>query len=91
MTKILFFEFTNSVNIKSIEYDPFMKSLSVVFKNGQKYDFVDVEQKVFYEMKEAPSAGRYFHTNIKNKYDFLRRTKSGKKQAAEENNEEGEE
>lgn len=64
--------FENSSNIAEVNYDDFMKTLSISFKNGKVYDFVGVEQELFEEFKLASSAGKFFHNKIKGKYDFFK-------------------
>ena len=72
---ILSASFENSSNISKIEYDSAMKILTIMFINGGTYDFVDVGNKIFTEMKEAQSAGKFFHNNIRGKFDFLKKTR----------------
>lgn len=62
----------NSSTIKSITYDFLMENLEVDFKSGLKYKYCGVPYKVFLEMKAAESAGKYFHSNVKNVYEFLK-------------------
>ena len=54
-------------------YDPYMKTLTLTFKNGCVYDYIDVDKETYDELIEAPSAGKYFTVQIKGKYEFLRR------------------
>lgn len=68
-----------SSNISFAEYDPFMKILSITFSTNTKYEYIDVEQEIFDELKEATSAGKYFNTQIKGKYLFLKKGKRKKK------------
>jgi hypothetical protein len=39
--------------------------LEVEFKNGGVYRYRDVEPSLFYGLTSAPSAGKYFHQNIR--------------------------
>lgn len=75
--------FESSTNLKEAEYDPFMQVLSLKFNNGSTYDYINVEQKVFEELKRADSAGRFFHAKIRGKYDFLKKVPTPKKQSEE--------
>jgi hypothetical protein len=79
---VLSASFENSSNIKSAEYDPFMKVLSLTFQKGGEYDYLEVSENVFHEMKKADSAGRFFHTKIRGKYEFHK--KGSKKPVKEE-------
>lgn len=84
--------FERSTNLAEAEYDSFMQVLSLKFRNGSTYDYINVEQKVFVELKNADSAGHFFHTKIRGKYDFLKRVPAYKEQSADlEPNEEGQE
>lgn len=59
--------------IKEVGYDPFMEVLTVNFRSGGVYEYIEVPEKVYNDLIEAPSAGKFFHINIKNKFQFLRR------------------
>jgi len=59
--------------IREVGYDPFMEVLTVNFRNGGVYEYIEVPEKVYNDLIEAPSAGKFFHVNIKNKFQFLRR------------------
>ena len=64
---------SDSSLIREASYDPFMKVLTVDFRNGGKYEYIEVPEEVYTQLCEAPSAGKFFHINIKNKFEFLRR------------------
>lgn len=76
---VLSASFEKSSNITKAEYDPFMRVLSLTFKNGGIYDYVDVDEKLFHEMSLAESAGRFFHSKIRGHYDFLKKPTAKKK------------
>jgi hypothetical protein len=63
----------DSALIVRVTYDPFMYSLTIEFRNGSIYDYIDVPMQEYEQMNKAPSAGKYFHSNIKSKYQSLRR------------------
>lgn len=42
--------------------------LSVTFRTGAVYHYKGVPEKVFHQMKAAPSHGQFFNTHIKGKY-----------------------
>ncbi len=63
----------DSQNLSEAEYDPFMRVLTLRFKKGGVYEYIDVDKSVFEELQEASSAGRYFHSSIKGKFEFLKR------------------
>jgi hypothetical protein len=61
----------NSSHIKSIGYDVKRKVLEIQFKNGATYEYQDVPVWVRADMISSDSIGKYFHENIKGKYDEL--------------------
>jgi hypothetical protein len=54
-----------SSNIRSIGYQD--KTLEIEFKNGI-YQYLDVPETTYQEMMMAQSHGRYFHANVRNRY-----------------------
>lgn len=64
----------DSSNIAKAEYDPFMKVMTLHFRKGGIYEYIEVNRNVFDGLVEAESAGRYFHSNVKGKFDFLKRS-----------------
>ena len=59
-----------SVAIKSFDYDAAKQVLRIEFKNGSIYNYLDVPETVYKEMKDTPSVGKYFNSNIKDKFGF---------------------
>lgn len=59
--------------LKEVSYDPFLGVMTVHFKNGGVYEYLEVPEATYEELLQAPSVGKYFHINIKNKFQFLRR------------------
>lgn len=66
-------DFEKSTNLSKAEYDPSMQILTLHFRKGGVYDYIKVDREIYDGLLEAKSAGKYFHTIIKGKYDFLRR------------------
>jgi hypothetical protein len=62
-----------SSTINTVEYDTLMENMNVIFKNGVVYTFCGVPKTCFEEFKNAESYGRYFHSNVKNKYEFMKK------------------
>jgi hypothetical protein len=72
--------FPKSSNVKEIEYDSFMKVLTVRFVAGGVYDFIGVEKGLYEQFCEAESAGKFFNEQVKKKYDtFNKSTKKKEK------------
>lgn len=66
-------EFPKSSTVQEVEYDPFLKVLTVTFRSGYVYDYLGVEKIVFIELKNAPSAGKYINQKIRPNYEVMRR------------------
>jgi hypothetical protein len=61
-------EYVESSMITSIGYDPTTSTLEIEFKStGAIWQYYDFPESFYYEFKEG-SLGKYFHSNIKNKY-----------------------
>jgi hypothetical protein len=56
--------------VAAIKYDVNTSTLRVIYVSGNVYDYKDVPQKVYNEMKTAPSKGEYLNKHIKPKYEF---------------------
>ncbi len=61
-----------STAISSVTYDPEQQEpqdIDITFASGRTYSFHNVPLTVVQGLVNAPSAGRYFASNIKGKYD----------------------
>lgn len=56
----------NSNVIKSCAYNETDKELTLDFKSGGSHKYSDVPKEVFEGILSAESAGKYFHSHIKN-------------------------
>lgn len=61
-----------SSNIASIGYDQNSSTLEIEFNNGTIYQYFDVSERVFEELKSASSVGGYLAANIKGIYRYSR-------------------
>jgi lysyl-tRNA synthetase, class II len=59
---------TSSHVIRSFDYDKASQTLRVEFNSGSVYNYRDVPETVYQELKNAPSVGQYFNTHIREKY-----------------------
>ena len=59
-----------SSNIKSIGYKLNQKILEVEFISGSIYQYFNVPEKIFNELMQAKSKGKYFIGNIRKVYMF---------------------
>jgi hypothetical protein len=62
----------NSSNIERFKYDAANQVLMVEFKNGGVYNYYDVPENVFEEMRSAGSRGQYLAQRIKGTYRYAR-------------------
>jgi hypothetical protein len=65
-------ESPESSNIARYGYDDANQVLHVEFKNGSVYQYFDVPQSVFEQMKTAPSKGQFLAQSIKGTYRYAR-------------------
>jgi hypothetical protein len=63
-------QFVDSSNIERIGYDSKSNTLRIEFKSNRTYDYFNVPEGVFEELKQAPSVGKYHAAYIKNYYTF---------------------
>lgn len=60
-----------STSIKKFDYDANTKVLSGWFvASGKQYEFLDVPPEAFAAFRSAFAKGRYFNTQIRNRYEF---------------------
>lgn len=56
--------------IQSMRYDPTRHRLRVIFVSGVVYDYLDVPETIYKEMKESSSKGTFLNQRIKKNYSF---------------------
>jgi len=61
----------HSTNIRDIEYDAKTQTLSIMFKSGRTYQYLNVPQIVYDRFEKSPSKGEFFATSIKDAYSTL--------------------
>jgi len=64
---------TEAVQLRSAwmstaEYDPDEKTLEITLDDGKSYEYSGVPSALFQALLNAPSPGRYFVTQIKNRF-----------------------
>ena len=59
-----------SSNVASIGYDEDSSTLEIEFKNGATYQYFDVPENVFTELRDADSIGEYLAARIKGTYRY---------------------
>jgi hypothetical protein len=61
-------EYVESAMIRSYGFDSSSSTLEIEFNSGAIWQYFDVSESTFYEMKSAGSCGKFFHANIKGQY-----------------------
>lgn len=62
----------NSSNIARYAYDSESYVLAVEFKNGGTYNYFDVPEAIFEQMRAAPSKGQFLAQQVKGSYRYAR-------------------
>lgn len=68
MTKILTKKIISSSTIGRVKYNLDNQELTVEFLSGADYVYSKVPQKIYTGLINAPSAGKYFWKNVRDKY-----------------------
>ena len=63
-------EHVESSNINEIGYDSESQTLEIEFLNGSIYQYFDVPEHVYTELRAADSKGGYLAANIKGCYRY---------------------
>lgn len=64
----------SSSNLSSVGYDEDDRILEIKFNSGGVYQYYDVPPRIYQELMNASSHGKYFHSNINDnfRYDQIR-------------------
>jgi hypothetical protein len=62
----------DSSSLRSIGYDKNTKALEIQFRNGAVYVYADVPLDVWIGLRDAPSKGKFFQENIRDRFAFER-------------------
>lgn len=65
-------ETPDSSNIARFRYASEAQVLTVEFKNGGRYEYYDVPESVFDQMKGASSKGQFLAQNIKGRFRYAK-------------------
>lgn len=60
----------NSSSIDWVSYSGKNQSLTVTFNSGSQYRYLGVPKRVFQDLLDSPSKGRFFNSEIKDHYSF---------------------
>ena len=61
-----------SRNLASADYDSADRLLTIEFKNGSKYIYADVDESIYEGLLAAPSKGKFFISEVRERYRFKR-------------------
>lgn len=56
--------------VAAIRYEPDTNTLRVIYVSGSVYDYKQVPEKVYKEMRTASSKGEFLNKHIKPNYEF---------------------
>jgi lysyl-tRNA synthetase class 2 len=62
----------DSATIREIDYDAERAKLVVRMQSGERYVYVGVPAEVCRSLREAPSKGRFFRAQIRDRYPYNR-------------------
>ena len=61
-----------STTVRSVGYERKSRILEIEFQSGVVYQYVDVPARVYEQLWKAESKGRYFNSEIRDAYEFVR-------------------
>lgn len=61
-----------STTVRSVGYQRRSRILEIEFQSGVVYQYVDVPARVYEEFWKAESKGKYFNSEIRDEYEFVR-------------------
>jgi hypothetical protein len=61
-----------STTMRSIGYDDRKQVLEVEFQSGRIYQYLEIPPAIYKELVDAESKGRYFNSEIRDSYEFVR-------------------
>jgi len=67
----------NSSNLESFWYNKDKKRLTIEFWSGSIYEYADVPEQLFNELRLAESQGSYFYKNIRSNFIYKKLKKEG--------------
>lgn len=60
---------SDSSNIEKVQYEDLTRDMKIFFKQGGAYNYKEVPLHIFEAFRTEPSAGKYFHREIRNKFE----------------------
>lgn len=71
-----------STIMRSVGYDQRNQVLEIEFQSGLIYQYLDIPPALYKALWEAESKGRYFNSEIRDTYEFIRVDRRGRRGAA---------
>lgn len=60
----------NSSHIEEVEYHRDINEMLVAFRGGDQYRYTGVPEPIFIAWQAAPSPGKFFHSQVKNRFNY---------------------
>lgn len=58
--------------IEAVFYDYSNRTMTIFFRKGGTYEYLDVPTRVYEDMIRAPSVGRYYHASVRGHFTSRR-------------------
>ena len=62
----------SSSNLSEVGYDSPTQTLEICFKSGRTYQYFDVPEHIYMDLKNAGSPGGYLSREVKGRYRYAR-------------------
>jgi hypothetical protein len=69
-----------STTMRSVGYDQTNQVLEVEFQSGTIYQYLGIPPAIYKDLLAAESKGRYFNSEIRDTYEFVRVDRRGQRQ-----------
>jgi len=61
-----------SKNLLAVGYNANNRTMRIEFRQGAFYDYMDVPPETFQQIMGSQSKGKFFHSAVKGKYEFIK-------------------
>jgi hypothetical protein len=62
----------SSSNVAEVGYDENQRVLEVKFKNGGLYQYFEVPSRIYSDLLQAASVGKFLNANVKGSYRYAK-------------------
>ncbi len=70
--QIIRMTYVTSSNLRAVDYDAPTSTLTIVFRNGGRYQYLGVPENMYQQLLCAVSKGRYFSAFIRDRFPTIR-------------------